>query len=191
MFVGYTLEHAGDCYRICDPKTGRIRISRDISWLNKMYFSNPPDSQAEKSTPTTNEFSCDYAADNDHHSVTNLSITSTPDNPDTNDRDLQLNSTDDNATSTDESEAKSVHEDNRDIEDDNNSETEHVENDKGEWKTVTKSGRQSYAPKRLLYPSNADTANSAFTVTETNYYSVLSNMDGFEPQKQHSLLDVK
>lgn len=60
MFVGYSLEHSGDCYRMWDPKMGRIHISRDISWLDKMYFSkqhdhNPPDSQVGKSVLTTNE----------------------------------------------------------------------------------------------------------------------------------------
>ena len=40
MFVGYSLDHTGDCYRMWDPLTGWIHISRDIKWLDKMYFFN-------------------------------------------------------------------------------------------------------------------------------------------------------
>lgn len=38
MFVGYALDHAGDCYRMWDPKTGRIHVTRDIIWLKRMFF---------------------------------------------------------------------------------------------------------------------------------------------------------
>ena len=38
MFIGYGLNHAGDCYRMFNPKTGRVHITRDIKWLNRMYF---------------------------------------------------------------------------------------------------------------------------------------------------------
>jgi Integrase core domain. len=33
MFVGYALNHEGDCYRMWDPLTNRVHITRDIIWL--------------------------------------------------------------------------------------------------------------------------------------------------------------
>jgi hypothetical protein len=36
--VGYDLDHTGDCYRMYDPITERIHITRDIIWLNKMFY---------------------------------------------------------------------------------------------------------------------------------------------------------
>jgi hypothetical protein len=38
MFVGYSTAHAGDTYRMWDPRSRRVHITRDIRWLNKMYF---------------------------------------------------------------------------------------------------------------------------------------------------------
>ena len=40
MFIGYDLDHAGDCYKMYNPLTGKYHISRDIKWLNKMYFKD-------------------------------------------------------------------------------------------------------------------------------------------------------
>ena len=39
MFVGYAVDHAGDCYRMWDPRTGRVHESRDIIWLKRMFFT--------------------------------------------------------------------------------------------------------------------------------------------------------
>jgi hypothetical protein len=38
MFVGYTLGHTGDTYRMWDPKTGGIHVSRDVIWLQHMFY---------------------------------------------------------------------------------------------------------------------------------------------------------
>ena len=42
FFVGYTMEHAGDVYRMYDPKTRRIRISCDLRWMGKFYNDGLP-----------------------------------------------------------------------------------------------------------------------------------------------------
>ena len=42
MFVGYTYNHPGDCYRMYDPKTGRTRETRDVIWLKRMFYQRPP-----------------------------------------------------------------------------------------------------------------------------------------------------
>jgi hypothetical protein len=39
MFVGYCLNHAGDTFRMWDPDTKRVHLSRDIVWTGKMYFN--------------------------------------------------------------------------------------------------------------------------------------------------------
>jgi len=38
MFVGYPENHYDDTFRMWDPRSRRVHITRDISWLNKMYF---------------------------------------------------------------------------------------------------------------------------------------------------------
>jgi len=41
MFIGYAVNHPGDCYRMYDPKTRRVHITRDIIWLKRMYYEKP------------------------------------------------------------------------------------------------------------------------------------------------------
>jgi hypothetical protein len=45
VFVGYALEHSGNTYRMWDPKTGGIHLSRDVIWLRQMYYK-PNEAQA-------------------------------------------------------------------------------------------------------------------------------------------------
>ena len=40
MFVGYPDDHAGDCYRMYDPKTSRILTTRDVRWIGKYYYGH-------------------------------------------------------------------------------------------------------------------------------------------------------
>ena len=42
FFVGYATEHAGDVYRMYDPNTKRIKISRDVRWMGKFYIDGDP-----------------------------------------------------------------------------------------------------------------------------------------------------
>ena len=37
MFMCYSLDHAGDCYRMFNPKTKWIVIARDIRWLKSFF----------------------------------------------------------------------------------------------------------------------------------------------------------
>ena len=41
MMVGYALNHPGDTYRMWDPSTGRVHVTRDIIWLRRMFFPRP------------------------------------------------------------------------------------------------------------------------------------------------------
>jgi hypothetical protein len=37
---GYCTDRAGDCYRMYDPIKNNIYETRDVLWLNRMYFDN-------------------------------------------------------------------------------------------------------------------------------------------------------
>jgi hypothetical protein len=38
VFVGYSKEHDGDCVEMWYPKTNKVYTTRDVIWLNKMYY---------------------------------------------------------------------------------------------------------------------------------------------------------
>ena len=38
MFVGYALNHPGDCYRMWNPETNRVHETRDVIWMKRMFF---------------------------------------------------------------------------------------------------------------------------------------------------------
>ena len=37
LFVGYSTQHAGDVYRLLNPKTSRVIHSRDLKWIGKTW----------------------------------------------------------------------------------------------------------------------------------------------------------
>ena len=37
LFVGHSTQHAGDVYRLLNPKTSRVIHSRDVKWIGKMW----------------------------------------------------------------------------------------------------------------------------------------------------------
>ena len=37
LFVGYRTQHAGDDYRLLNPKTSRVIHSTDVKWIGKMW----------------------------------------------------------------------------------------------------------------------------------------------------------
>jgi hypothetical protein len=38
VFIGYSLEHSSNMYKMWDPKTGSVHMSRDIIWLCRIYY---------------------------------------------------------------------------------------------------------------------------------------------------------
>jgi hypothetical protein len=38
MMVGYSTDHAGDCYQMWDPVTGGVHDTRDVTWMHRMFF---------------------------------------------------------------------------------------------------------------------------------------------------------
>ena len=43
IFVGYCRDHAGDVYRMFNPHTKKLHVTRDVIWLRRMYFLPPED----------------------------------------------------------------------------------------------------------------------------------------------------
>ena len=39
MMVGYSLKHPADCYRMWDPATNGVHLTRDVIWLRRMFYS--------------------------------------------------------------------------------------------------------------------------------------------------------
>jgi hypothetical protein len=39
MFIGYVDDHGGDVYRMWNPKTERVHITRDVIWMKQMMFT--------------------------------------------------------------------------------------------------------------------------------------------------------
>jgi hypothetical protein len=38
LMGGYCTDRAGDCYKMYDPINNNVYFTRDVLWLNKMYF---------------------------------------------------------------------------------------------------------------------------------------------------------
>jgi hypothetical protein len=41
MFVGHSKDHDGDCFDMYYPKTNSVDTTRDVIWLNRMYYTKP------------------------------------------------------------------------------------------------------------------------------------------------------
>jgi hypothetical protein len=41
MFVGYASNHEGDCYRMWNPNTKKVSKTRDVVFLNRIFFRTP------------------------------------------------------------------------------------------------------------------------------------------------------
>ena len=79
MFVGYTYNHPGDCYRMYDPKTGRTHETHDVIWLKRMFYQRLPN-QRELTTESITydvmqEQNQDQDQDQDHDQTNNQEVT--------------------------------------------------------------------------------------------------------------------
>jgi hypothetical protein len=48
MFVGYAVDHDGDCYEMLVINNGTIYVTRDVVWLKRMYFRQSPSEDEEE-----------------------------------------------------------------------------------------------------------------------------------------------
>ena len=66
MFVGYTENHAGDCYDMWDPTTNGVYATRDVVWLRRMFFNRQdPVTLIETNTEVESEEVSDQNAKED------------------------------------------------------------------------------------------------------------------------------
>jgi hypothetical protein len=48
MFVGYAVDHDGDCYEMLDVNNGTVYVTRDVVWLKRMFFTQSPSDDEEE-----------------------------------------------------------------------------------------------------------------------------------------------
>jgi hypothetical protein len=51
IFVGYDNYHSGNCYRMYNPVTSRVVITRDAIWLGRMYYTRQVSHNLDKKMP--------------------------------------------------------------------------------------------------------------------------------------------
>ena len=68
MFVGYATDHAGDCYEMLNMNTKQVLVTRDVQWLNRMYFDDNTNDIDDKDH---NEEIIDPNAEEVHNEPTN------------------------------------------------------------------------------------------------------------------------
>jgi hypothetical protein len=85
MFVEYSPNHAADTLRMWDPDTKSVHLTRDIVWLNKMFFNNNPDLIDVPGRPNKNS----------HNTSTNNKAESDPENKSDLNNEFQIDHNDD------------------------------------------------------------------------------------------------
>ena len=182
MFVGYTYNHPGDCYRMYDPKTGRTRETRDVIWLKRMFYQRPPNQRELTTESITYDVmqeqiqDQDQEQDQDHDQTNNQEVAT------------QNDAIMDDSTSMEDGEGHSNN-DNQ-TEQSNNDEQESTQDDvvgvpqQPNKTTTTSSGRAVQRPAWM------DEYEMGMTAAETKYYEAMKElgccMDNPE-QQQHKL----
>ena len=183
MFVGYAVNHADGVYRMWNPNTGLLLVSRDVTWLKRMFYRRQPtlpeisvgienelarevresDCVTTNTTPTVN--SNELKANDEPN---NLIEPVTPETP------SEVNSTLDSYRSLGALvESDGDTDDDDDTDDSDESEAEETENEG--LQTVTRSGRVSQPPGWLR-----DYAALALTKEEAGYQANLMNIAKME-----------
>ena len=168
MFIGYTYNHPGDCYKMYDPKTGRTRETRDIIWLKQMFYQQPPN-QCELTTESITydvlqeqNQDQDQDQDQDHDQVNNQAVGTQ------NDDMMQIM---DDSTSIEDGESHNGTDDQ--TEQSNNDEQESTQDDvegsphQPNETTTTSSGRA------IQRPAWMDEYEMGMTAAETIYYEAM------------------
>ena len=60
MFVGYADNHSGDCYRMYNPNTGRVMETRDVIFLQRMFYEDKCEADAAEHPHVIVEVTKDY-----------------------------------------------------------------------------------------------------------------------------------
>ena len=165
FFVGYARDHPGDCYRMFDPKTGRVRESRDVTWLKRLYYKKPPNVKELQTNPVVDA----EAASNHGESRGNGRENHGQDDHGGNDGDA-----DDNNTNNEDEPDDPMPEAN--VSTGNDESTAPVRNiviPEPVETTTTRTGRTVRAPQRLI----AEIGQVVLSKAEQNYYHALQALD--------------
>ena len=172
MFVGYAPNHADGVYRMWNPNTGRVHVSRDIVWLKRMYYQRQP---------TAIEITTGVESGVRESMVTNTTTPTVTPSPSPN---PSANSSVSSETSEETSEGCNVSTETLDsyrqmnalvdsvIESESESESEDEANDGA---MVTRSGRVS-KPPRWHSSYDVNYAALALTKAELGYYADLKEI---------------
>ena len=172
MFVGYSMNHAKDVWRMWNPTTNRIITSRDVKWQHRMFYPSTTPSIREPSDPFPDLVVREGDNVNGDDNVTSSIGYDNPNHNDVMDGDDNPNPND--VMDGDDSPNPNNVMDGGDSPNPNNVMDDNDNNE--ESKTHTRSGRQVRTPKRLIASNewgqtaiNYMSLNSA----EQNYYTAL------------------
>ena len=163
MFVGYAHKHGGDVYRMWNPNTNRVHISRDVIWLKRMYFKPMQDSDEDDVGDKEIAFHRD-------HNTKSANIQGNSDVIDSNLGNELQGSNDNEVNSEDESEDEESVEEDGSLSKDNNAILNPIEQGSANENVTmqTRSGRAVRAPSRLIEEIGA----IHLTKAEREYYKI-------------------
>lgn len=160
MFVGYATDHSGDTYRMYDPTTNRVRITRDVIWLQRMFRQKPVNTKEL----TTDALDIEFTEDASQIPVTNP-VPAPAEAPMQENVEIQENDDEEVAAGVEDGEG--------------DGEGGHEENNVGDGEdnggynaVVTSSGRT------VTKPSWLDDYEVGLTDPELRYYAALKEMFG-------------
>ena len=172
MFVGYAMKHAGGVYRMWYPVTAKNYVSRDVTWLKRMYYQR-------KMTEIEISSVVDSGVRESDMVTTNTTPTVTPD-PSGTETETEIDPIEDENKENEDlnvtldsycSMQSLMDDDDETIENESETESDNLP----EQETVTRSGRVSRAPAW-----HNDYAALALTETEVEYQKNLQEMAEME-----------
>ena len=158
IFVGYALNHPEGCYRMYDPATHRVRQSRDVVWLHRMFYEKR-NNNAELNTKNVSVGNWLNNGEGEHRFV-----------------EVGEGVIEDQSTTVHQEEVNDPGpindevEENNQVGNSNNNDVQPNSNNNNNMSTVTTSGRISRQPARLI----EEMGETALTAAEQNYYFALS-----------------
>ena len=161
IFVGYALNHPEGCYRMYDPASHRVRQSRNVVWLHRMFYEK----RNNNAELNTNNVSVGNLQNNDNGDLQFVEVGEGV----IEDLSTTVHQEEENNTvpinyKADESNQGAYGNDTSVQHDENN------ENKKNKLGTVTTSGCISQCPAQLI----EEMGETALTAAEQNYYFALS-----------------
>ena len=185
MFVGYTYNHPGDCYRMYDPKTSRTRETRDVIWLKWLFYQRPPNQRELTTESITYDViqeqnqDQDQDQDQDHDQANNQAVAAQ------NDDTMQIV---DDSTSIEDVEGHSNNVDQ--TEQSNNDEQESTQDDAEGSPQLPNETTTTSSGHAIQRPAWMEEYEMGMTAAETKYYEAMKELgcctDDPE-QQQHEL----